>query len=73
MRVGQYVTIYEDPLTQTKIEGEACIREIGETKGKLTEVTVRFIGKSYGDYYQRLIRADTPTPLTAKEQEILDE
>lgn len=73
IRVGQYVTIFQDPLSQTKIEGEACIREVGETKGGLTKVVVRFMNRSYKDYYERYIRADTPTPLTEKEQRMIDE
>ena len=70
MRVGQYVTIYFDPLTQKREEGKACIRQIGETKDGLTEVIVRFIGKPYSDYYERLIISNIPTPLTAKEEEL---
>jgi hypothetical protein len=53
-RVGQQVTIYEDPYTRVKPEGEAVLRELYRESGNETYWRVEFISEP-GAYYERTV------------------
>ncbi len=60
LMVGDKVTIYEDPLTETKPEGEATIKKLLSHQGTFNDRTVwrckvKFEGES--QHYERKILA----------------
>ena len=54
---GQTVTIYEDPITKNKPEGEAVIREVLRDYGSSIIARVHFVGDDDDEFYERKINA----------------
>jgi len=59
MKRGDVVTIYENPMTMEKIEGEArLVRLLSFLGDNLERWAVHFPGDSPGSYVERVILAD---------------
>jgi hypothetical protein len=62
LQAGNIVTIYEDPITETKPEGEARLVEFVRDDGDMLEFWfVHFSGDHISDRHQRaILKPDTP-------------
>jgi hypothetical protein len=54
LRIGDKVTIYEDPVTKEKPEGKATLRELYRRHGESTYWRVEF-DDAPGEFYERTV------------------
>lgn len=54
LRIGDKVTVYEDPVTKEKPEGQATLRELYQRRGNYLVWRVEF-DDAPGEFYERTI------------------
>lgn len=57
IRIGDKVTIYEDPVTKQKPEGQAILRELYQRRGNDTVWRVEF-DDAPGEFYERTVHGE---------------